>query len=163
MGQLWWLYLLQLSFTESHQWLKTLIVFCKSLLFTLKLVFEIINLVFCYASTAIFADFLKNEIRLVVYKKAVVYQSIPFLQVADELFFSVGILQQLLCLSAVNTPVYIFEEDCSYWFVFCVESLLFAQKGHILHEDVVGCFELLLLAELEAALEQNVVIDWQIY
>jgi hypothetical protein len=32
-----------------------------------------------------------------------------------------------------------------------------------LHEDVVGCFELLLLAELEAALEQNVVIDWQIY
>lgn len=133
------------------------------MLLTLKLGFKIINLVFGYASTAIFADFLKDSIWLVVDKKAVIYQAVPFLQVTNEFFFRISILQQLLCFSAVDTPVNIFEEDCPHGFVFSVESLLFAQEGHVLHKDVVGCFELLSLAKLEAALQENVVIDWQIY
>ena len=79
-----------------------------------------------------------------------------------QLFFSVGVLQNLFSFFSVDATVNIFVKYCFNWFVFCVEGLFLAEERNVIYVDEVGCLEL-LLAQLIPILKQNVVIDWQIY
>lgn len=80
----------------------------------------------------------------------------------NQLFFGVRVLQNLLRLSSIHTAVYVFVKNSFNRLILCIKSLLLTQKGHILHKNKVGFLELFFLAQLEATLKQNVVIDWEI-